>query len=58
MRVAIVGATGMLGQHTLAAAAAAGHDVVAIARSNSSLLRLRDGFRMAAKVISYRGRVG
>jgi dihydroflavonol-4-reductase len=41
MRVAIVGATGMLGQHTLAAAAAAGHDVVAIARSNSSLLRLR-----------------
>ncbi len=30
MRVAIVGATGMLSQHTLAAAAAAGHDVVAV----------------------------
>jgi dihydroflavonol-4-reductase len=41
MRMAIVGATGMLGQHTLAAAAAAGHDVVAIARS-SSLQRLRN----------------
>jgi len=40
MRVAIVGATGMLGQHTSAAAAAAGHDAVAIARSNSSLQRL------------------
>lgn len=39
MRVAIVGATGMLGQHTLAAAAAAGHDVVAIVRSNNSLHR-------------------
>src|SRR5258708_17913917 len=42
MRVAIGGATGMLGQHTLAAAAAAGHDVVAIARSNRSLQRLRN----------------
>src|ERR1700681_3167369 len=42
MRVAIVGATGMLGKHTLAAAAAAGHDVVAIARSISSLQRLRN----------------
>ena len=41
MRVAIVGAAGMLGQHTLAAAAAAGHDVVAIARSERSLQRLR-----------------
>jgi dihydroflavonol-4-reductase len=30
----------MLGQHTLAAAATAGHDVVAIARSDSSLRRL------------------
>jgi len=40
MRVAIVGASGLLGQHTLAAAAAAGHDVVAIARSDSSLRRL------------------
>jgi dihydroflavonol-4-reductase len=40
MRVAIVGATGMLGRHTLAAAAAAGHEVVAIARSDSSLSRL------------------
>ena len=39
MRVAIVGATGMLGQHTLAAAAEAGHDVVAIVRSNNSLHR-------------------
>ena len=42
MRMAIVGATGMLGRHTLAAAAAGGHDVVAIARSESSLQRLRN----------------
>src|SRR5258708_19375539 len=42
MRVAIVGAIGMLGKYTLAAAAAAGHDVVAMARSNSSLQRLRN----------------
>src|SRR5882757_2391932 len=42
MRVAIIGASGMLGRHTLAAAAAAGHDVVAIARSSTSLQRLRN----------------
>jgi dihydroflavonol-4-reductase len=40
MRVAVVGATGLLGQHTVVAAAAAGHEVVAIARSNNSLQRL------------------
>jgi dihydroflavonol-4-reductase len=44
MRVAVVGAAGMLGQHTALAAAAAGHEVVAIARSSSSLQRLSRPF--------------
>lgn len=37
MRIAIIGASGMLGRHTVQAAVAAGHGVVAIGRSAKSL---------------------
>jgi dihydroflavonol-4-reductase len=37
MRIAIIGASGMLGRHTVQAAVAAGHGVVAVGRSAKSL---------------------
>jgi dihydroflavonol-4-reductase len=42
MRIAIIGATGMLGQHTALAAAAAGHELVLVYRNPKSLERLGD----------------
>ena len=42
MRIAILGATGMLGHHTALAAQAAGHEVVVLHRPNSDLTRIED----------------
>ena len=37
MRIAVIGASGMLGRHTVEGVIAAGHDVVAVGRSARSL---------------------
>jgi uncharacterized protein YbjT (DUF2867 family) len=37
MRIAVIGASGMLGRHTVEGVIAAGHDVVAVGRSAKSL---------------------
>lgn len=42
MRVAIIGATGMLGHHTALAAQRAGHDVIVLHRPNSQLSQIDD----------------
>lgn len=42
MKIAILGATGMLGHHTAVAALAAGHEVVCIHRASSKLSHLND----------------
>ena len=42
MKVAIIGATGMIGHHTAAAALSAGHDVLVIHREGSDLSRIDD----------------
>jgi NAD(P)-dependent dehydrogenase (short-subunit alcohol dehydrogenase family) len=47
MRVAIVGATGMLGHHTALAAVRAGHEVVVVYRNPRSLEAIRDVQREA-----------
>jgi len=41
MKLAVLGATGMLGQHTLRAGIAAGHECIALYRSADSLSRLK-----------------
>src|SRR5216684_5656359 len=42
MRIAIVGATGMLGHHTALAAVRAGHEVIVVYRNPRSLGAIRD----------------
>lgn len=42
MRVAIIGATGMLGHHTALAAQSAGHEVIVLHRPNSQLSQIGD----------------
>lgn len=49
MRIAIIGATGMLGHHTALAALAAGHELLVIHRASSRLVRL-DGLEFSAAV--------
>ena len=42
MRIAVIGASGMLGRHTVEGIIAAGHDVVAVGRSAKSLEALAE----------------
>jgi dihydroflavonol-4-reductase len=42
MKIAIIGATGMLGHHTVIAAISAGHEVVCIHRASSDLTQIHD----------------
>lgn len=42
MRIAIIGATGMIGHHTALAALAAGHNIVLLHRPNSNLTKIAD----------------
>lgn len=42
MRIAIIGATGMIGHHTALAAQSAGHEVVVLHRPNSKLAQISD----------------
>jgi deazaflavin-dependent oxidoreductase (nitroreductase family) len=44
MRVALTGATGFVGGHTLAALHAAGHDVVVLARDRTRLVEMAESF--------------
>jgi dihydroflavonol-4-reductase len=48
MRIAIIGATGMLGHHTALAASRAGHEVIVVYRNPRSLEAIRD-FRFEAR---------
>src|ERR1700693_231217 len=47
MRIAIVGATGMLGHHTTLATSRAGHEVIVVYRNPRSLESIRDVQREA-----------
>lgn len=42
MRIAIIGATGMIGHHTALAAQAAGHELIVLHRPNTDLSRIAD----------------